>query len=366
MDVAPPKVLRAGAVVAAKQQQQRSQWTTPAQKKRIQWTAALCTVVYALFLQRHVWLPLVTNKQVLQDKTLSLLNQLKPSSDDDHPAAWLRSLAVYALGMASWELLGLTTIPVETGAGMVFGFRSAAVSSLLGKLCGAGAAYALGRTVLQERVSAHPAFRESTLFPLLNSTDADSPALRTAFLLKFSCFPELVKNLGSSLIPAVQPWMFVLATLVHGGTFTLVWTWLGVDTAARLANEALPPNRALQVTLGAAAVVGLVLTPLVMAWWVRDLHRQAAEKNKEIGVDGGGSRLQVVLEKVTARLAPVRHHRVRTATEQTSKTEKALTTLQHWKAHAVAFLRETSLAEILIVAILCILMLTTGSGGGGV
>jgi uncharacterized membrane protein YdjX (TVP38/TMEM64 family) len=243
---------------------------------------AIATVSYILYIKRATWTPYF-NKEYIQDQALSILNHLKPSetADASDTIQYLKALSTYAAGMAAWEMAGLSTIPVETAAGMVFGFRKAAVASLVGKVTGATAAYLLGRS-MRDRLLERPAFAKNTVFQLLNAKDSEDqrthPPLLTAFLMKFSCFPELLKNLGSSLIPVIRLWMFLLVTVVHGGTFTCVWTWLGVDTAKRIHAE-LPANRPLQVTLVVAAIVGMGLTPLVMAWWIRDLKRAAGESS---------------------------------------------------------------------------------------
>lgn len=59
----------------------------------------------------------VFNKQKLQDYTLHTLQQL-----NDLP--YLYSRLVYTIGMIVWECLGMSTIPVETAAGMVFGWSA--------------------------------------------------------------------------------------------------------------------------------------------------------------------------------------------------------------------------------------------------
>ena len=59
----------------------------------------------------------VFNKQKLQDYTLHTLQKL-----NDLP--YLYSRLVYTIGMIVWECLGMSTIPVETAAGMVFGWSA--------------------------------------------------------------------------------------------------------------------------------------------------------------------------------------------------------------------------------------------------
>lgn len=245
-------------------------------KKTLVRTATAVALATLVYFTKASWQPFF-DKDKIQATTLDLLEQLRPSSGD--PLATLRALSIYASGMAVWELLGLSTIPVETAAGMVFGGKAAG-ASLVGKLTGAGLAFGLGRSLLggwaRRRLSSN------AVFQLL--ADQDDPLhgpQTTAFLMKFSCFPEFIKNFGSALLPSIAPRMFLTATAFHGGSFTLLWTWWGVDAARRLADDSLPVNVPLRVALGVAAVVGIVLTPLVMAWWIRDLQQHASDKARK-------------------------------------------------------------------------------------
>lgn len=258
----------------------------------IGWTAFSFVAVSLAVAYRSVWIPLL-DKQRIQEGTLNFLRQLQPS---DPSASRFQPLLLYASGMAIWELAGLSTIPVETAAGMVFGWE-AALYSLLGKFTGAVVAFTMGRTLLAKHVT--QMLQRNELFQLVNAAPPSHrgtgsgnsgmdnthphPPLLTAFLMKFSCFPEIVKNFGSSLLPVIAPWMFFLATLIHGGSFTLLWTWLGVDTAKQLeqaaAATATRTSGSLQGALLIAGIVGVIITPLVMAWWIRDLKRLQAERH---------------------------------------------------------------------------------------
>lgn len=204
------------------------------------------------------------DKEFLQTKTLELLEGV--SADDNQ-----YGIIYYILGMAAWETIGLSTIPVETAAGMAFGWKRSLVASTCGKLLGAATAFLLGRHVLQHWV--RQKLETNDNFQLIEASVAHNP-IRTAILLKYSCFPEFVKNFGTSLLKPVPLWGFLLATLVHGGPFTALWSWLGDDAALRLTTPDLPANRALQATLMIAMTVGLVLSPAAMAWWFRDLRNQ--------------------------------------------------------------------------------------------
>ena len=78
--------------------------------------------------------------------------------------------------------------------------------------------------------------------------------------------------------------MFVLATVVHGGIFSAMWTYLGVDTAARLeAATSLPPDPLLQSLLTLALVNGFIVSPAAMAYWVRSMREKSKKRRFKIG-----------------------------------------------------------------------------------
>jgi len=249
---------------------------------------ALLTVILGAvtFRYRHILL----DKERMQDETLRLLYQLRPVLSDDatlsqRRIATAKAYSLYLLGMACWELLGLSTIPVETAAGMVFGWPIVGIS-LLGKLLGATVSFGLGRGVLakwaSDKLSNQPTFQT-----VLQSSQAVHGPWTTAFLMKYSVLPEMIKNFGSALLTQITLPMFVTATVIHGGSFTCLWTWWGVETARRLETARLHPDfiyripTSLRVTLVTAMIVGVVVSPALMAWWIRDMHDyQSKSKTK--------------------------------------------------------------------------------------
>jgi uncharacterized membrane protein YdjX (TVP38/TMEM64 family) len=215
------------------------------------------------------------DKQYLQDKVLHTLQKLHSDQDP-----W-RGILYYVLGMAFWEALGLSTIPVETAAGMALGSLPRSIlASLTGKLLGATTAFCVGRYVLQRPVRKYLA--TNSQFQLLEQSVASQP-LTTAMVMKYSCLPELFKNCGSSLLMPISLPTFVGVTLLHGGTFTCVWSWLGHDTALRLLDPQLPPNRALQITMAIVMTLGMLASPIVMAWFFRDLQQKQQQQQQAIG-----------------------------------------------------------------------------------
>ena len=226
---------------------------------------AAIVVVVLMYQKREMLKPLL-DKAYIQEKALTILRDL-----ESNPL----SLPIYAGGMAIWELLGLSTIPVETAAGMVFGLKRGLLASGAGKLLGASAAFWLGRGLLAQYV--HEKLKQNTIWSVLNRSTDVHPPLVVALLMKFSCFPEFVKNFGSSCLNMTYK-TFLTATAIHGLMFSFLWTALGEDAAARLENASLAANVPLQVALVLAVMLGLVGSPLLMAWWIRDMKKLAVEK----------------------------------------------------------------------------------------
>jgi uncharacterized membrane protein YdjX (TVP38/TMEM64 family) len=210
------------------------------------------------------------DKKYLQATVLDLLQKIEKEEE--------RGIIIYILGMAVWEGFGLSTIPVETAAGMAYGFRTGFLASSAGKLLGASAAFMLGRYFLRDWV--HEQLKDNHVMHLIDLTCVAEP-LRVAFFLKYSCFPEFVKNFGSAVLDPIRFWMFLLATVIHGCSFTYLWSWLGDDTAKRLEDENLPVDRPLRVAIGVGMSVGLLLSPTLMGWWVRDMRRTEQEEKRK-------------------------------------------------------------------------------------
>ena len=116
---------------------------------------------------------------------------------------------------------------------------------------------------------------KNTFLKLVQTSTKENPLL-VVILIKLSCFPETVKNFGSSMLEPITWWMFVLATGIHGWTFTALWTYLGVDTATRLKDttDSVPADLRLQVLLTLALINGCVVSPLSMFYWMKTLKKQ--------------------------------------------------------------------------------------------
>jgi len=239
--------------------------TTNNKKRNIAIGAIITAVIALLGYEYRVPLSAAFNKEALQQNVLKLLHSFHGD--------W-RGVVAYGCGMAVWELFGMSTIPVETAAGMVFGFKVGFLASACGKLAGAVMGFVLGKTVLKGFIG-HRLEKNKTI-QLIHDHVNQNP-YKVALLLRYSLLPEFVKNCGASLFPPITTLMFTGSVILHGWMYTACWTYLGVDTARRLETPGLPADRLAQFGVLWATVVGMVFTPIVMAWWIRDM--QTSELN---------------------------------------------------------------------------------------
>lgn len=242
--------------------------------KRATTVVATALVAYGLWHYRETLASLL-NKERLQQSAVQTLHRL-----NDLPR--VSSYTAYILGMALWESVGLSTIPVETASGMVFGWPNGFWLNAVGKLLGACIAFGMGRGgILAATIEQQ--FAQNSFLKLVRSSTEDNPLL-VAFLMKFSCLPETIKNFGSALLQPIRWWMFIMATIIHGWMFSALWTYLGVDTAARIEDVEglLPPDRTLQTLLTLALTNGIVVSPLSMVYWVRSLQRKQAQQQPNL------------------------------------------------------------------------------------
>ena len=183
-------------------------------------------------------------------------------------------LVLYACGFAIWEVCGLPTSIVESAAGMAFGLRRGLLGSFVGKTCGSCMAFALGRTLLSNVVSRRMEGTEP--YETVVRGAARNP-IRAAFVVRYSVFPQLVKNFGMSLCGPVSFSTFFMSIMVHGFPFSLLWAALGHDAGLRLrASEAgmeMAANILLNGLLAFVSVFGFVVSPTITGLWLADLRK---------------------------------------------------------------------------------------------
>jgi uncharacterized membrane protein YdjX (TVP38/TMEM64 family) len=121
--------------------------------------------------------------------------------------------------------------------------------------------------------------KRNTFLQLVEEQTKSHP-FRVLLYLKCSCFPETIKNFGAAVLLPIRLWMFALGTMMHGWTFSALWTFLGVDSAQRLVNPSLPVNGFLNTLLVLSIINGIVVSPLAMGLWIKGLKEMSESKKK--------------------------------------------------------------------------------------
>mmetsp|Transcript_9712 Transcript_9712/g.21901 ORF Transcript_9712/g.21901 Transcript_9712/m.21901 type:complete len:369 (-) Transcript_9712:74-1180(-) len=184
-------------------------------------------------------------------------------------------LLLYTFGFIFWEACGLPTSVVETAAGMAFGFQKGLLCSFVGKTAGSVLAFTLGRTLLSNIVGRK--MEDSEPFGLIQRGVTRNPML-SAFIVRYSVFPQLIKNFGMSLTNGVTFPMFLLVIMVHGFPFSLIWAALGNDSSLRLraseSGETMAANVILSGLVLFVTAFGFLVSPAITGWWLADLRRE--------------------------------------------------------------------------------------------
>ena len=180
-------------------------------------------------------------------------------------------------------MCGLPTSVVETAAGMAFGFREGLIGSFVGKTLGSIGAFLLGRSLLKQLVE--KSLGENETLNLMEKSVERHP-VRSALIVRYSPFPQLIKNFGLSMLPPVSLQHFVLAIVVHGLPFSILWACLGHDSSLRLkaqeADDSFEVNWILNGCLVFVTVFGFVISPVVTGWWLTDLRRDDGIAKKKL------------------------------------------------------------------------------------
>ncbi|KAL9189875.1 hypothetical protein ACHAXT_009550 [Thalassiosira profunda] len=246
--------------------------TTNALRKRAVQTITASLVAILAAVSVHHWETIRASLSTFFDREkfcsaiIDNLNAIASKGDS--------GLLLYALAFVPYEVCGLPTSVVETAAGMAFGFKRGLLGSFVGKTCGSLAAFTLGRTLLSDLVGKK--MEEGGNLELIEKGVALNPML-SALVVRYSPFPQLLKNFALSVTTPVSFPMFLLAILIHGFPFSLLWAALGQDSAMRLraseAGESMAPNVVLNGLLVFVTIFGFVVSPLVTGWWLADLRK---------------------------------------------------------------------------------------------
>ena len=184
-------------------------------------------------------------------------------------------LFLYTFGFIFWECCGLPSSVVETAAAMAFGFKRGLLGSFIGKTCGSLLAFTLGRTLLSNMVGEK--MEESDVFGLVERGVERHP-IKSSLIVRYSPFPQLIKNFALSLTKPVTFPIFLLAITIHGFPFSLLWAALGNDSSMRLRasemGESMAANVVLNSILVFVTVFGFVVSPAITGWWLADLKKE--------------------------------------------------------------------------------------------
>ena len=192
-----------------------------------------------------------------------------------------KGLVTYVFAFIMWELVVGVTTPVETAAGMAFGFQKGIVANAIGKTSGAILAFLLGRFVLKDYVTKK--LENNEYMDLVKDSITKTP-IRVALIWRFSFLPEQIKNFGLSILP-VKTWQFVTAVLLHGFPFTLLWTFMGNEMGLFVRGVVSQPSKILKVLTAGVYVLGFFISPSLVGLWVKGLRD---EKMKREGKDKKG------------------------------------------------------------------------------
>lgn len=173
-------------------------------------------------------------------------------------------------------MLRLPTSVVETAAAAAFGFKGGLIGSFVGKTCGSILAFTLGRTLLSNVVGEK--MEENDVFGLVERGVQRHP-VKSSLIVRYSPFPQLIKNFALSLTKPVTFPIFLLAICIHGFPFSLLWAALGNDSSMRLRasemGESMAANVVLNSLLVFVTVFGFVVSPAITGWWLADLRNES-------------------------------------------------------------------------------------------
>lgn len=201
-------------------------------------------------------------------------------------AGWIESFKAWvagqgALGVVAYALayIGVTLIPggpaavMTLAGGAVFGFVKGTILVSLSSTLGATLSYFLARTVLRERASRMAA--ASPRFAGLNRAFEKEGGKIVALVRLSPLFPFTVVNYLFGLTP-VRPLPYIVVSWVAMLPATAAYVYLGA-ALGEAATGAEPARKAIQLGLGAVAIVATVLVARFAAKAIRAAGVETAE-----------------------------------------------------------------------------------------
>lgn len=193
---------------------------------------------------------------------------------DEMSRAGTEGMIFYATSFLIWTMTVGVTTPVETAAGMAFPVSKSIPLSAIGKIGGAFAQFTLARYVLSEW--AREKMEQNEWFNKINLSFQSHP-FRVALIWRFSPLPEFVKNVGPALVPTLKTRYQIMATLVHGLPFTVLWSCMGHEAA--MVARGCEASLVLKRLVAGITWVGIFVSPTLFGCWLKGLGSEE-EKNE--------------------------------------------------------------------------------------
>ncbi|KAL7466183.1 hypothetical protein ACHAXS_006473 [Conticribra weissflogii] len=185
---------------------------------------------------------------------------------DNMSLAGNKGMIFYATSFLLWTMTVGVTTPIETAAGMAFPLSKSIPLSAIGKVGGAFAQFTLARYVLSEW--AREKMEHNEWFNKINLSFQSHP-FRVALIWRFSPLPEFVKNVGPALVPTLKTRYQIMATLVHGLPFTVLWSCMGNEAA--MVARGREASLVLKRLVAGITWIGLFVSPTLFGWWLKGL-----------------------------------------------------------------------------------------------
>lgn len=177
-----------------------------------------------------------------------------------------KGMVAYVLSFTAWTMTVGVTTPVETAAGMAFPLRQSIPLSALGKIGGAFCQYVLAKYLFSDY--AREKMKDNEWMGKIDRSFKSHP-FGVALIWRFSPLPEFVKNVGPSLVKTLKTRYQLLAILAHGLPFTILWSFMGAETAAvARGGEA---SALLKRLVAIISSVGLFVSPTLFGMWLKGL-----------------------------------------------------------------------------------------------
>lgn len=177
-----------------------------------------------------------------------------------------KGMVAYVLSFTAWTMTVGVTTPVETAAGMAFPLRQSIPLSALGKIGGAFCQYVLAKYLFSDY--AREKMKDNEWMGKIDKSFKSHP-FGVALIWRFSPLPEFVKNVGPSLVKTLKTRYQLMAILTHGLPFTILWSFMGAETAAvARGGEA---SVLLKRLVAIISSVGLFVSPTLFGMWLKGL-----------------------------------------------------------------------------------------------